>query len=216
MIHPLSLACIPPRLAKPVLGLSLLAGAAVAQNELRITEIDYDQPGADTAEWIEIQNVMDYELFLWGEDVDLVLYDGDMNGNCTEYCRVDLSVLGILDAGTRIVIGAHPCADLPLCTSTDAIQNGAPDAIVIEWNGQVEDSVEYESGLTHSKCSQVPDYQRTSATDSDSSAGSLRWCYQQWHFVAEATPCANNSCLATDVPEPPGGVSWTLVKSLYE
>jgi hypothetical protein len=188
------------------------AGAALAQNELKITEIDYDEPGPDTAEWIEIQNVMDYEIFVTG--ASLVLYDADLNGSCTEYCRVDLSALGILNAGRRVVIGAHHCAVLPLCTDTDAIQNGAPDAIAIEWDGEVVDSVEYESSMTHTMCVQLPDW-RTSAADNDSEVGSLRSCWA-WQFVTEATPCADNNCQPTDVPESPDGVPVTLVKSLYE
>jgi hypothetical protein len=92
----------------------LLAGTVYAQGELRIREFDYDQPGADTAEWIEIQNTQDTEFFLW--NTYLVLYDGDPGGQCAE-CRVDVSPLLFLDAGQRIVCGRR----LAVCQ----VKNGA-------------------------------------------------------------------------------------------
>jgi hypothetical protein len=197
------------------LGFMGLGEAASALDALNlINEIDYDQVGVDNAEWIEIRNPEDgiYSL----TDTDLVLYDADLNGNCTEYCRVSLEPLVFLGPGQYVVIGDHPCAALPLCTSTDAIQNGLPDAIVVERNGFIIDSIEYGSGQTHSVCTFIPVENRVTTVDSDTIDGSLRSFLGLWMFAGASTPCATNSVDWTDVPDEPAPPSWTLIKALYK
>ena len=176
--------------ALPPVALAATLCVAPAFGQLVIDEIDYDQPGSDTAEWIEIRLAWDDLYFL--DDVDLVLYDANLSGTCTEYCRVDLSPLVVMSPGQIVIIGAHPNAVLPLCTSTDAIQNGGPDAIAIEQGGTILHSVEYESGLTQSVCS-LP---MTSGADSDVLSGSLQRCPASglWEFVTTSSPGSLNSC----------------------
>ena len=151
------------------------------------------------------------------QGLSLVLYNGDLNGSCNVYCTVDLTGLGsIIPEQTYIIIGNHPCASLPLCGGTDAIENGNPDAIAILWHGIVIDSVEYGSDLSHSVCN----FDRTLVSDSDTIAGSIQTCFPRpsgtrWTFTQASTPCADNNCTATDVPPHSLPARWGLVKSLY-
>jgi len=184
---------------------------AVAQyQQLIINEIEYDQPGVDNREWVELRNVMDYEFFT--EGTYLVFYHGDPSGTCQEYCRIDLRPLGLVPEGSYTIIGVNPCAyPLPqLCAATDAIQNGPSDAIVLEQHGLVLDSVEYASDLVHSVCN----FTRTNARDSDMVEGSIQRCGNAWVF-APASPCAPNHCAVSTVPDPRGG-TWGAVRSLYK
>jgi len=190
------------------------AAAQIFPPSLAITEFDYEQVGTDSLEWIEIANMRDAAWFVNG--IDLVLYDADPNGNCVEYCRVDLSPLVVLFSGVHVVIGNHPCASLPLCQEVDAIQNGSPDAIALgrPADGTVLDLVEYASSFTGSTCG-TPFVNRTSATDSDVADGSLQICLA-WRFNAVSSPCQPNDCVATDVGDSgPLPVSWDLFKRLY-
>jgi hypothetical protein len=188
----------------------------LAWGELQITEIDYDQPGPDTMEWIEIHNNQDAAYPLIG--VSLVFYDADSNGICTEYCRINLNPPTLLVEGGYMVIGAHPSAVKPLCSGEDAIQNGAPDMITIEDFGEVVFNVEYESALTQSVCSLTG--VRTEAADNDSDPGSLQLlCGSFWRFLPASTPGAPTPCTMTDVPLPPPGLpafSWTRAKTLFQ
>jgi len=197
--------------AQAVLISTTWAGAGVSQPSLVINEVDYDQPGPDIAEWIELKSRIDTILIT--EGWELILYDGDLSGHCVEYCRVDLSPIGFIGEQGIVLIGAHQYAELPLCSSVDAIQNGSPDAIALFVNGILVDSVEYASDRMSTVCS----YYLTNAVDSAVVPGSMSRCLGaiRWRF-AVSTPGEENDCTTpTDVPEPPGGATFTLVKSLY-
>jgi hypothetical protein len=192
----------------------LLPPAIVCAQDVMISEVDYDQPGTDSNEWIEIVNTSQVEIETQG--LSLVLYNGDLSGSCNVYCTVDLTALGsFLPQQQYIVIGNHPCASLPLCNSTDAIQNGSPDAIAILWHGILIDSVEYGSDLAHGVCN----FDQTLVHDSNTVEGSIQTCFPRppgarWTFTHASTPCADNNCTATDVPFFPR-MRWGRVKSLY-
>jgi hypothetical protein len=97
-----------------------------------------------------------------------------------------------LFAGQELIIGQHPDAVLPLCSSTDAIQNGAPDVIALYVSGTLIQSVEYASNMTSSIC----DMSMTSALDSSGVAGSIQLCLwpNDWVFTNNATPGEDNDC----------------------
>jgi len=204
-----------------VVGVHLPSWAQQQPDYISITEIDYDQPGGDTAEWIELHNGFGVEF--QADDAFLVFYDADSTGTCLEYCRVDLSSLWFIASNAYIVIGNHPCAVLPLCTTTDAIQNGAPDAIAIEQGGNIILwSLEYEFDLVSSVCSLTPVFPQhssplqTAAADSDSLAGSIHLCDGAWIFTPTSTPCAMNACATSSVPEFIEHKPWGQVKTLYK
>ncbi|MCA9938906.1 MAG: lamin tail domain-containing protein, partial [Anaerolineales bacterium] len=111
---------------------------------LVINEIDYDQPGTDAAEYIELKNVSGAALDLDPYQVELVNGSGP-----SVYLTIDLPAFSLPD-GDYYVICANaatvPNCDLDISPDTNLIQNGAPDAVAIRWtiNNQVFDAVSYE------------------------------------------------------------------------
>ena len=95
-----------------------------------INEVDYDQVGADTGGFVEIENIGTTAASL--EGIALVLVNG---GDGTEYGRKTLT--GTLGAGARFVIDVDP-------------QNGAPDglALVDTGKGLLLDALSYEGAIT--------------------------------------------------------------------
>ncbi len=177
---------------------SVLAGVV-------ISEVDYDQPGTDTQEWVELYNPDATPQSLAG--LELAFFNGTLSGSCAEYCRIDLDPYTI-PANGYIVLGQDPCAVAPLCTTTNAIQNGSPDAIIVQdrVSGLILDSVEYESDLVNSVCN----FNLTNATDSGSTGGSIQLCGSGWFFLPVPTPCGPPDCT---VPVEPG--SWSSFKGRY-
>ncbi len=191
------------------LRIALLLGcmvAASAQAGVVINEIDYDQDGTDAAEWIELHNPDGTEMQLVGHD--LVLYNGTLSGDCSSYCTIDLDPYAI-PAGGYLVFGVNDCAVAPLCVATNAIQNGAPDAVAIVERGTafVVDSVEYESDMINSICN----FNMTEAADDPLEPnGSIALCEGAWVFTPNSTPCAENNCVVPDAE-----ATWGAIKAIY-
>ncbi len=109
---------------------------------LVINEVDYDQPGSDNAEFVEIKNVSDAPVNLDAYSLDLV------NGNGgSVYASVDLPDVD-LAAGDYYVVCATGAAvsgcDLEGFSS---IQNGAPDAVAIMLGSDIVDTLSYEGDV---------------------------------------------------------------------
>jgi hypothetical protein len=111
-----------------------------------INEIDYDQPGTDTAEFIELFNSGTFAIALSNYSIELI------NGtNSTSYRTIDLSGFSV-DANSYFVI----CGDASLVancnysfTSINSwVQNGAPDAVALYENATLLDSLSYEGLLS--------------------------------------------------------------------
>lgn len=115
---------------------------------LVINEVDYDQSGADTQEFIELKNVSSAALNLDNYKIELV--NGNAGGSVV-YTTVDLPNVN-LAAGDYYVIcnsvsGVANC-DLNFAGSSDQIQNGAPDAIrLILNNALTVDALSYEGSV---------------------------------------------------------------------
>lgn len=117
--------------------------------DLRLNEVDYDQPGIDTGEFVEIVNVGSLRYRL--RRVALVLVNG---ATSAEYRRVALfGRLGprrrlVLATASVVVGGGARVILLPLASNN--VQNGAPDglALVDTANGVVLDALSYEGSLT--------------------------------------------------------------------
>jgi len=121
----------------------VLSGIPVAA-QLVVNEVDYDQEGTDSAEFVEIKNVSggmvnlgEYELFL-------------INGSTgAEYDVVELPDLELPPSGYFVVCADAASVancDLDRDPDTNWLQNGAPDAVAIirVADGVVVDTVSYE------------------------------------------------------------------------
>jgi len=111
---------------------------------LVINEIDYDQTGTDTAEFIELYNRDSASLDL-GE-YSLVLVNGTAGGAAV-YGTIDLPAVS-LAAGDYFVVCSNaakvPNCDLDVTPNTDLVQNGAPDAVALVRGANLVDTVSYE------------------------------------------------------------------------
>ena len=111
---------------------------------LVINEIDYDQPGTDTAEFVEIKNTGSAPVSLDGLVLELVNGTG---GGATIYDTIILPNTS-LAAGDYFVVCANAATvtncDLDDGPDTNFIQNGAPDAVGLRHLGSLVDAVSYE------------------------------------------------------------------------
>jgi large repetitive protein len=185
-------------------------------SHLVINEVDYDQPGTDAAEYIEIYNPTGAAISL--SNVAVVLVNGATNlpyPTATSY--IDLSPAGSIPAfGYLVIAGANIAVDPPSQKldpgwTTDALQNGAPDgiALVDTVNGTLIDALSYEGAIT---MAEVPGIANpvslvegtvlpTSVADSNNNTGAL--CRSpngkdtdsasaDWKFCTTLTPGAAN------------------------
>ena len=111
---------------------------------LRINEIDYDQPGSDTAEFVEIINAGNSNADLSGVELQLVNGSG---GGATVYNTIALPAVS-LAPGDYFVVCANAAntvnCDLDASPDSNFLQNGAPDAVALAVGGAIIDAVSYE------------------------------------------------------------------------
>ena len=109
---------------------------------LAINEIDYDQPGSDGAEFVEIKNTGSSAIDLGGFSLELV------NGsNDSIYKTVSLPAVALAPGDYYVVCGNAANVlncDLDVSPSSNLIQNGAPDAVALVQGAIVIDTVSYE------------------------------------------------------------------------
>jgi len=111
---------------------------------LVINEIDYDQPGTDTAEFVEIKNVGTASANLSEYTLELVNGNG---GGATLYQSYTLPAVTLAAGNYFVVCGdaaTVPNCDLDVSPDSNLIQNGAPDAVGLRHNGDLVDAVSYE------------------------------------------------------------------------
>ncbi|WP_437530792.1 lamin tail domain-containing protein [Sorangium sp. So ce726] len=135
---------------------------AAATGGLVINEVDYDQPGGDAAEFIEIYNGTGAPVDLTGHAV--VLVDGSSSAP-SAYRTLDLSSAGKLAAGQYLVVGSTAVVGTDTMpgvvaegavtiafpgSQTDRVQNGASDGIALinTMTGAVIDALSYEGSIT--------------------------------------------------------------------
>ena len=116
-----------------------------SHSSIIINEIDYDQPGTDVAEFIELFNSGTSAISLDNYSIDLV------NGSSSSsYRTIDLSGFSINANDYFVVCGdASQVAncDYSFTTTSGWLQNGAPDAIGLYENTNLLDSLSYEGAL---------------------------------------------------------------------
>jgi cysteine-rich repeat protein len=162
----------------------LNATIEVAQGSgLVINELDYDQPGTDMDEFVELFNNTGSAIDL--TNVIVVFVNGA--GGMLEYRRVDLTPVGTLGPGRYLVIGpASVTALVPMTEEvivlpgSDLIQNGAPDAVGIYDldAGVLMDALSYEGSvgagvITGVGAEDFVEMTPPAASDNNASDGSL-------------------------------------------
>jgi len=109
---------------------------------LVINEIDYDQPGSDAGEFIEIKNT-------GSSPVDLIAFSIDLiNGSTASvYKTIALPAFALAPGDYFVVCGDAANVlncDLDVSPNTNLIQNGAPDAVALMQGSMLIDTVSYE------------------------------------------------------------------------
>jgi cysteine-rich repeat protein len=135
-----------------VLGFLIFTVASASADSLVINEIDYDQPGTDDNEFIEIKNVSDETINL--DDYEIRVINGSDAGVDQ---TIDLPDVNLISED-YYVICKHSAiiANCDLYFTNLALQNGAPDAAALfETSSEdvLADAVSYEgdvSGYTES------------------------------------------------------------------
>lgn len=111
-----------------------------------INEIDYDQPGADTAEFIELFNTDTSAVSLNNYSIDLINQSAS-----SIYRSIDLSGFNIAANGYFVI-----CSDTTQVANCDYsftstsgwFQNGTKDAIALYEDTTLLDSLSYEGSVT--------------------------------------------------------------------
>ncbi len=184
----------------------LFSFATVVDVELVINEIDYDQPGTDTSEFIEIRNNDTISVDL--DDFSLLLINGS-GGGAAVYSTIDLPAV-VLGPGEYFVVCGDASqvlgCDLDVSPNTNLIQNGAPDAVALVLGGSIVDTVSYEGsvpGYTEGSGSGLED--ASSSADANKSISRLPDGNDtdqnnlDFQFVC-ATPGAANTTNASNCP----------------
>jgi hypothetical protein len=194
-------------------GSTSTAAITIGTSHLIINEIDYDNVGTDTAEFIEIYNPSGADADLSG--LAVVLVNGSNNAT---YDTIDLSSAGVLPAhGYLVIAGANvtpPSGALkidPAWTTSTEPQNGAPDGVALIDTAAltVIDALSYEGSITAATLPNFPapvslvegTALATAVADSNTTDGSL--CRSpngvdtdnantDWKFCATKSPGAAN------------------------
>jgi hypothetical protein len=183
--------------------------AAPPTGHLVINEIDYDQPGTDNAEFVEIYNGTGATVSL--APFTLVLVNG---ANNLEYMRVPLAPAGDLPDGQYLVVCSRmvtvDVSALKLIGfGMNSIQNGAPDgvALVDSVEHKVVDALSYAGSITAATLTDVTgpvnlvEGTPLTAVDSATANGSLVRkpngrdtddAASDWAFTPTPTPGAAN------------------------
>jgi uncharacterized protein len=120
------------------------SGTSAVSTTLVINEVDYDQSGTDTAEFLELKNVTGSAINLDTFSVELVNGTG---GGAALYQTIALPSVS-LSAGDYFVVCANAATtancDLDVGPDTNLIQNGSPDAVGLRQSGTLIDALSYE------------------------------------------------------------------------
>jgi predicted extracellular nuclease len=176
--------------------LPLVAGAV--STSLVINEVDYDQPGTDAAEFLELKNVGTSAVDLSGWTVELVNGSG---GGAVVYDTISLPAVSLAVGGYFVVCANATTTlncDLDDGPDTNFIQNGSPDGIGLRSSGVLVDAVSYEGDTG------AP-YTEGSGTGLDDAGidGSIGRCADggdtdqnnvDFAFASTSTPGATNAC----------------------
>lgn len=115
-----------------------------------INEIDYDQSGSDTAEFIELFNSGNTTISLDAYSIDLINGTNNVNTPLV-YKSIDLSNFSIDANGYFVICGGGNSVincNYSFTSSSSWFQNGDNDAIALYKNTDLLDSMSYEGALS--------------------------------------------------------------------
>lgn len=120
-------------------------GGGAGSGEIVINEVDYDQPGTDAAEFVELKNVSGSDIDLGGYVLQLI------NGNGgTTYQSFNLPAGVLADGDYFVVCGDSantPNCDMDVSPNTNLVQNGGPDGVILLNGTDLVDGVSYEGDI---------------------------------------------------------------------
>lgn len=164
-----------------------------------INEIDYDQIGVDSSEFLELKNISAAPINLDNYTVELVNGNG---GGAAIYDTIDLPNVN-LAAGDYYVICANAATvvncDLDDGPDTDFIQNGAPDAVGLRETGVLIDAVSYEGNTG------APYTETAGATVANADSGTISFLSNS--RFPDGVDTDNNSVDVTLRCNSPGGMN---------
>jgi hypothetical protein len=108
-----------------------------------INEVDYDNPGTDDREFIELYNPCDEPINLSGYNVVLV---NGASGGAAIYNTINLPNFDLQPGGFFVICGnagTVPNCNLVASPATNLIQNGNPDAIGLRFGTVVVNALSY-------------------------------------------------------------------------
>lgn len=172
---------------------------------LVINEVDYDQPGQDSAEFVELFNRGDAPINL--ANLQLQMVNGSNNMVYGNYPLADAGAEvapgGYIVVGNAAVIGALPDGVLSIELPANGLQNGGPDGVrLVNLEGERLDGFSYEGVM--------PDVTEGAGSDAqDFGEGSVGRCpngadtndnLADFAFEPMPSPGVANAC-APPVPE---------------
>ena len=170
----------------------IIIGQLIDPVPLVINEIDYDQPGTDDSEFIELKNIGDLSVSLNGIDLELV------NGSTGRlYDRINLPAINLAPDAYFVVCFNESVSNCDFQVE-GSIQNGgsAPDAVLLAQDNAIIDAVSYEGtlpGYTEGSSNSVED------TDSENTSISR---------IADGQDSNNNDQDFQSVCSTPGGENF--------
>jgi len=181
----------------------LMLGMTLAFGQLFINEIDYNQPGTDGTEFLEIAGPAGTY-----NNVTIELING--NGNAV-YNPVDIGTITLSDESDGFgfyVLGAATVPNVDLVPAswptTNIIQNGDPDGVVLKINSSIVDAVSYAGEMTDAEGNVMEDGGVDYATPPDSSISRTGGNGSPWEFTASTPGLINaNQILDPNVNVPP-------------
>lgn len=192
---------------KACLAAAVVAGVGTNARAVLINEIDYDNPGTDTTEFVELVNETTLPVNLDG--FSLVGFNG---ASPTDAAYRVIPLTGIIAPGGLFVIGNVPGANVDPTTNQDLFQNGEGDAIGLYSSGTftVNTSTPTTAGLVDGVVYEGQDsfpteFQLAAVSDDSSTNASLQRSpltpgTGPFAFATPPTPGLVNSNVV--VPEP--------------
>jgi hypothetical protein len=114
----------------------------VTKAQIAINEIEYDQDGPDTGDYVELKGPAGMSLNGW----QLVAYNG---ADGQPYATFDLASAGNMPADTFLVIGPAGVPNVDVVSPfQDWLENGAPDGLALIHSGMVIEAIAYEGSFT--------------------------------------------------------------------